>query len=470
MSFTSVVPTPQIILKAKPAPPTDTAKGVDSLVSLSAGFTAVDTLSHLETLTQLSASLPTQSDTARVTDLQALAGPGVYGYILRIVQGTDLARGIKGDVILPDDQNNLVYAWQAILNDLSDIESKLRYINPSQADTLATYISELKSIVDSMPLVKEGDWVYSEHFNLHLSALRKLIEIEEWLTTEVQGSWSNMVQLLDAMKNYASQLSEKATGDIVASTDWNILKQALGLAPRLNELASQLYYKIVVLIGDAPTHSAPSGLTLGIFTSAYGGDPGRDAIMFTSDDLDYVPVVQSLAQKGIRVFGVYFPHYTGDYGHDALAHFQYETTQTNGKLYYGNTGWDTQMVNDILALLPPGASADIVFVIDTTGSMEPEMDDLKTKIKAVIDTLPTDRVFRFGLGSFQDYPGTYTSYGYSAQYGYSYNYPWKMHIDLTADRNAVKSAVDALVNVSDVDVPACYTRALYESQFFSWRY
>ena len=230
MSFTSVLPTPQILLKAKPALPTDTAKGIDTLVSLTVYAAPKDTAKGAEALSAFSVSIPPQLDTAKATDLPALAGPSLYGYILRLVK--------RGDIILPDDQNNLVYAWNAKLNKLSEIESKLRQINPSQADTLAAYISELKSIVDSMPLVKEGDWVYSDHFNLHLRALRKLIEIEEWLTTEVCQSPSDMVQLLDIMKSYASPLSEKATGDIVASADWNALKQAMSVAPRLNELAS----------------------------------------------------------------------------------------------------------------------------------------------------------------------------------------------------------------------------------------
>jgi hypothetical protein len=230
MSFTSVLPTPQILLKAVPPPPTDTAKGVDALVSLTVYAAPKDTAKGAEALSALTASIPPQLDTAKAVDLPALAGPSLYGYILRLVK--------KGDIILPDDQNNPVYAWKAKIDKLSEIESKLQQINPSLADTLAAYISELKSIVDSMPLVKEGDWVYSDHFNLHLRALQKLIEIEEWLTTKVCGSPSEMVQLLDIMKSYAGQLSEKKTGDIVASADWNNLKQAMSVAPRLDELAS----------------------------------------------------------------------------------------------------------------------------------------------------------------------------------------------------------------------------------------
>jgi hypothetical protein len=271
-----------------------------------------------------------------------------------------------------------------------------------------------------------------------------------------------------------STLPTAKAGDVIRSmygVEWErVTLASAGDVVRSSLKVTYGYPRIVVLIGDAPPHSAPSGLTLGIFTSAYGGDPGRDAVMFTDDDLDYAPVVRSLAEKGIRVFGVYYPHLTGSIGQDALANFQYVTTQTNGKLYYGDTSWHTQMVDDILAMLPPGMGADIAFVVDVTASMAISIEDVKAKIKSVIDALPTDRDFRFGLASFRDYPGYYSSYGYSAYYGSPGDWPWMMHVDLTADRSAVKSAVDALEAGGGADGPECYTRALYESQFFSWRY
>ena len=255
MSFTSVLPTPQIILKAKPAPPTDTAKGIDTLVSLTVYAAPKDMARGAEALSALSASIPPQLDTAKVADLPALAGPSLYGYILRLVK--------KGDIILPDDQNNIVNAWKAKLDKLSEIESKLRTFDPSLADTLAAYISELKSIVDSMPLVKEGDWVYSDHFNLHLRALQQLIEIEELLTTKICLPTSDMEQLLATVKNYAGQLSEKKTGDIVASADWNILKQALSVAHSLDERVSAriIPYTPSCLDPNDPTWAPSDGWT-----------------------------------------------------------------------------------------------------------------------------------------------------------------------------------------------------------------
>jgi len=456
MSFTSSIPAPQKALKGTPVN-LDYARFTEK-TGVSIYMEQQDTLQPSEAQTLYGYAKPI--DASHPADT-ALGGPNVYGVLLRIAG--------QSDTVLSTDFNSMVDALKAKLNILYQIGSLLASIKPDVATQFQTLVSQLEASINSMPTVKTGDKVYSTHYNAVLGALRTLLQIEE-LLVNASGSPADASQLLSSMRTLVASAVEKKTGDMVTHVDWNTLKQALGFAPRLNELASQLCYKIVVLIGDAPPHSAPSGLTLGIFTSAYGGDPGRDAVMFTDDDLDYAPVVQSLAQKGIRVFGVYYPHYTGSLGQDALANFKYVTSQTSGKLYYGNTSWHTQMVNDILALLPPGAAADIAFVVDVTSSMTGDLGDVKVKIKAVIDALPTDRIFRFGLASFRDYPGYYSSYGYSAYYGNPGDWPWKMHADLTTDRSAVKSAVDALVAGGGADDPECYTRALYESQFFSWRY
>ena len=153
MSFTSVLPTPQVVLKSKPPPPIDIAKGFDELVSLTVSAMPVDSSKGEDALVQLPAALPLQLDSAVASDLPASAGASAYGYIMRVVR--------RGDTILPEDQNNPVYVWRVKLDALAKIESKLRDADPEKADTLAAYISELKAIVDRMPLVKEGDWVYA---------------------------------------------------------------------------------------------------------------------------------------------------------------------------------------------------------------------------------------------------------------------------------------------------------------------
>jgi len=56
--------------------------------------------------------------------------------------------------------------------------------------------------------------------------------------------------------------------------------------------------KIVVMFGDAPTHD------LDFAGYNYGGDPGRDAVAETADDLDFETVVGELLAEGIRVVAV----------------------------------------------------------------------------------------------------------------------------------------------------------------------
>jgi len=56
--------------------------------------------------------------------------------------------------------------------------------------------------------------------------------------------------------------------------------------------------KIVVLFGDAPTHD------LDFAGYNYGGDPGRDAIAQTDDDLDFETIVQQLRDEGVSVIAV----------------------------------------------------------------------------------------------------------------------------------------------------------------------
>ncbi len=56
--------------------------------------------------------------------------------------------------------------------------------------------------------------------------------------------------------------------------------------------------KILIMIGDAPTHD------LNFANYNFGGDPGRDGIAQTSDDLDFETVVSEVKEAGITVFAV----------------------------------------------------------------------------------------------------------------------------------------------------------------------
>jgi hypothetical protein len=56
--------------------------------------------------------------------------------------------------------------------------------------------------------------------------------------------------------------------------------------------------KIVIVFGDAPTHD------LNFAGYNFGGDPGRDAVAGTADDLDFETVVGQVKDEGITVLAV----------------------------------------------------------------------------------------------------------------------------------------------------------------------
>ena len=116
---------------------------------------------------------------------------------------------------------------------------------------------------------------------------------------------------------------------------------------------------------------------------------------------------------------------------------------------------------------------DILFEIDCTGSMEDEIDVVKTSAKDIMNeirTLAPDS--RFGLVSFRDYPGSYSSCNYSGNYGGSGDWAYKLEQALTSDTGALETAINGLTASGGGDWPEDYTRVLYEAANdlnISWR-
>lgn len=223
--------------------------------------------------------------------------------------------------------------------------------------------------------------------------------------------------------------------------------------------------RFAVVIGDAPAHAAPSGMGWFNEPTAYGGDPGPDEVMFTGDDLDYWPTLQKLADEGITVFAV---DYSFDWI-DATWTFSDMATRTGGVYYVGGDAWDAMIVNEIIARIGGYGRADVIFTVDLSASMTPHLDDVKNKIRSIIDGLPGTMDVTFGLGTHVDYPGYYDSYGYAATYGDSMfgDYAWRRDVDLTYDREFVKLVVGGLTAYYGGDGAQNYVRVLFETQFFS---
>lgn len=112
----------------------------------------------------------------------------------------------------------------------------------------------------------------------------------------------------------------------------------------------------------------------------------------------------------------------------------------------------------------PATQGDVVFALDLTGSMDPEIAAAKAQASGIMTALTaviTD--VQFGVVSFMDYPARYTSCGYTATYGYApQDYAYQMDQAVTADTGAVQTALNGLTAASGGDGPQDYTRIIYE--------
>lgn len=119
---------------------------------------------------------------------------------------------------------------------------------------------------------------------------------------------------------------------------------------------------------------------------------------------------------------------------------------------------------------------DVVFAFDLTGSMGGIISTAKARACEIMDTLETDPNidYDFGCMSYMDYPQSYSSYGYSAMYGFlpAGDYAYTLDSPITSDCDAVTAAINALSLGSGADGPQDYTRIMYESyadENVAWR-
>lgn len=225
MSFTSSIPAPQKALKGLPVN-LDYARLTEK-AGVSIYMEQQDTLQPSEAQTLYGYAQST--DASHPADT-ALGGPNVYGVLLRIAG--------QSDTVLSTDFNSMVDALKAKLSNLYKIGDLLASTKPDVHTQFQTLVNQLESSINSMPTVKTGDKVYATHYNAVLGALRTLLQIEE-LLVNASGSPADTSQLLSNMRTLVASTMEKKTGDIVTHVDWNNLKQAMSVVPRLDELASR---------------------------------------------------------------------------------------------------------------------------------------------------------------------------------------------------------------------------------------
>jgi hypothetical protein len=123
----------------------------------------------------------------------------------------------------------------------------------------------------------------------------------------------------------------------------------------------------------------------------------------------------------------------------------------------------------------PITAVDVLFQMDLTGSMESELNTVKTsslEIMANVSDLVADS--EFGAASFMDYPHSYDDSEINCGYGDTYgvattDYAYSLDQDITSDNNLVSAAINGMSLGNGYDGPEDYSRALYESQFSAFR-
>lgn len=99
------------------------------------------------------------------------------------------------------------------------------------------------------------------------------------------------------------------------------------------------------------------------------------------------------------------------------------------------------------------APTDVVFVFDTSGSMEPVLDEAKAEIQEVMTRLRGSiSSVEFGLAEARD-----TGEEESGSYA------WKLDQPVTANTSAISESISSLTAFGGGDSPEAYGRALYET-------
>jgi len=122
--------------------------------------------------------------------------------------------------------------------------------------------------------------------------------------------------------------------------------------------------------------------------------------------------------------------------------------------------------------VPP--RADVVFAFDLTGSMYGIINTAKAQAVNILTALNAlaGVDIQYGVMSYMDYNGYYSSCGYADYYGWGSDYPYQLNQAITSNTTGVVSAINGLTLGGGMDGPQDYTRIFYESYAdpnVSWR-
>lgn len=156
---------------------------------------------------------------------------------------------------------------------------------------------------------------------------------------------------------------------------------------------------------------------------------------------------------------------------------------TNGTYYYNGghsgllnakmavvnalAGTNKAIPDKIIKKAPTGTTSsskkglDVCFVVDTTGSMDDDIDNAKENMSNILDVLSQKTSdYRVALIDYRDY---------SSRTGYSYDYPYKVQLSFTNNNEQIKNSIYSLDLGNGGDNEETVYSALIESSKLDWR-
>lgn len=131
--------------------------------------------------------------------------------------------------------------------------------------------------------------------------------------------------------------------------------------------------------------------------------------------------------------------------------------------YFGFSSHVAAKINVVIETQPKiDFPVDVLLVFDRTGSMDKMIQAAAKSALAIVGDLQAQATdIRFGVASFADYFPLFSPQ--------SSDTPWIQEAGFSADPISIQQAIAGIDKGHGGDGPESYSRALYETQFVSWR-
>lgn len=140
---------------------------------------------------------------------------------------------------------------------------------------------------------------------------------------------------------------------------------------------------------------------------------------------------------------------TTKYNHLAVSYFTSLADSLHGRPFFANTS--DSLVNVIMEILTTriDEGTDIVFLIDKTGSMDDDIEKVRTSLDLIMNYLSNFSNVKVGIASYGD-----RNYHYDM---------WYNSVDLTSDKQVLKEFMDSYTTIGNPDTPESVNEAIVKT-------